>query len=250
MKHLFVFLLIILNANLAFAYHTEDIQNGCGTYADKMWSAFEPYEYTCDAGEFLPADTLGCRTCPTDAICSGGTYSFNDNEYQGVTISATYITHNLTNMCSVGYADFGAKFEINTYTCDAGYYLPADALDCVLCPANSYCGGGTYTFNETVTQGIVSCGAGLYTPAGMSSANQCGRILHIGENVVYLHSTKKTTPALHVDIDNDGVADYFGNMTTLDVPMTRGTERKLKLQYDGVTYSVYDDSVDLTQYSE
>ena len=127
--------------------------------------------------------------------------------------------------------------------------MPANYDGCVICPVDNYCGGGTYTFNETVAQGIVSCGAGLFAPSGMSSSNQCGRILHIGDNVVYLHSVKKTTPALHVDIDQDGTADYFGNMTTLDVPMTRGTERKLKLQYDGVTYSVYDDSVDLSEYT-
>jgi hypothetical protein len=150
--------------------------------------------------------------------------------------------------CNADFGDMHPVFEINTYNCSAGYYLPANAIACVICPVDSYCGGGAYTFNETVPQGIVSCGAGLFAPSGMSSLTQCGRILHIGDNVVYLHSVKKTTPALHVDIDQDGTADYFGNMTTLDVPMTNGTERKLKLQYDGVTYSVYDDSVDLSEY--
>jgi hypothetical protein len=135
----------------------------------------------------------------------------------------------------------------HTHDCDSGTYFPTTIDGCVACPENNYCPGGEYTYNG-VDQGIIACPVGLYAPMGMSSSNQCGRILHIGENVVYLHSTKKTTPALHVDIDQDGTADYFGNMTTLDIPMTRGTERKLKLQYDGVTYSVYDDSVDLSEY--
>jgi hypothetical protein len=136
----------------------------------------------------------------------------------------------------------------HTHDCDSGTYFPTIIDGCVACPENNYCPGGEYTYNG-VDQGIIACPVGLYAPMGMSSLTQCGRILHIGDNIVYLHSTKKTTPALHVDIDQDGTADFFGNMTTLDVPMTRGTERKLKLQYDGVTYSVYDDSVDLSEYT-
>jgi uncharacterized repeat protein (TIGR02543 family) len=148
---------------------------------------------------------------------------------------------------ATGNKIFYAKWN-QIISCPTRYYLPANTDGCVICPVDSYCGGGTYTFNETVPQGIVSCGAGLFAPSGMSSLTQCGRILHIGDEIVYLHSVKKTTPALHVDIDQDGTADFFGNMTTLDVPMTRGTDKKLKLQYDGVTYSVYDDSVDLSEY--
>ena len=75
---------------------------------------------------------------------------------------------------------------------------------------------------------------------GMSSVEQCGRILHIGDNVVYLRSVKKTTPALHVKVDD---TIFYGNMTTSDVVMNSGTDKKLKLQYDGQTYSVYDDTV-------
>ena len=106
----------------------------------------------------------------------------------------------------------------------------------------------TYTFNETLTQGIVSCDAGLFAPSGMWEVAQCGRILHVGDGFVYLRATKKTTPSVNVDLDHDGVADYFGNMTTLDVPMSSGTQRKLKLRWDNTTYSVYDDSVDLSLY--
>ena len=143
---------------------------------------------------------------------------------------------------------FNARFVPNEYDCAPGEYVPANSDGCVVCPADSYCPGGHYVFNETETQGITACAPGLYAPTGMWESAQCGRILHIGDEVVYLRSTQKTTPALHVDIDNDGVADFFGNVITLDVPMTNGTQRKLKLSYGGQTYSVYDDSVDLTQY--
>jgi len=145
-----------------------------------------------------------------------------------------------------GYEDYwGGKVSCvdENLACNAGEYLPAHWFKCEPCPQNNYCPGGTYPYSETISSGATQCPNNLYAPVGMSSSNQCGRILHIGDEIVYLHSTKKTTPALHVDIDQDGTADYFGNMTTLDVPMTRGTDKKLKLQYDGVTYSVYDDSI-------
>ena len=141
-----------------------------------------------------------------------------------------------------------AMYDDLQVSCAQGYYLPADAEECVLCLENNYCVGGTYTFNETIAQGITACGAGLFAPAGMWEPEQCGRILHVGDGFVYLRSTKITEHALHVDLDHDGIADYFGNMTTLDVPMSAGTERKLKVRYDNTTYSIYDDSVDLSLY--
>ena len=147
----------------------------------------------------------------------------------------------------VGIFDF-ALADATDITCNEGYYLPANATECTICPGDSYCGGGTYTFNETLAQGITACPTGDYAPAGMWEPEQCGRILHVGDGFVYLRSTKKTEHALNVDMDHDGIADYFGNMTTLDVPMSRGTQRKLKVRWDNVTYSIYDDSVDLSQY--
>ena len=136
-----------------------------------------------------------------------------------------------------------ALFEPKTYDCDAGYYLPANTDGCTICGENSYCMGGTYTFNETETQGITACPDGLFAPAGMWESGQCGRILHIGNNVLYLRSVKITTPSLNIDIDGDGVADFFGNMTTSDVYMHNGADKKFKVQYNGRAYTVYDDTI-------
>jgi hypothetical protein len=217
-----------------------------------MSAWFEPNVYTCNTGYYVPVNADGCQKCLSGHTCNGGTFSFNEFTNQGIFYANSFV-ENVPQGCDKALFDDGgyffASFEPNQHTCTPGYYMPANYDGCVICPVDSYCVGGTYTFNETVPQGIVSCGAGLFAPSGMSSLTQCGRILHIGENVVYLHSVKKTTPALHVDIDLDGTADYFGNMTILDVPMTHGTDKKLKLQYDGVTYSVYDDSVDLSEYT-
>ena len=229
----------------AFAYYTETIPDQCGVINNNLFAVFSINEYTCASGEFLPAHSLGCESCPNDYTCVGGTYAFDDNEYQGVVKSGRYITHNLTNMCATNAPHaLVALFTPNEHTCSAGYYMPANTDGCVICPADSYCAGGTYTFDETVAQGVQSCAVGLYSPTGMSSANQCGHILHIGNEVVYLHSTKKTTPSLHAKV---GDTVFYGNMTTADVPMHAGSERKLKVQYNNTTYSVYDDTVQVSE---
>ena len=152
------------------------------------------------------------------------------------------------NILNLGVADGSVimvpTFTLTTYICSPGYYLPADAEECIVCPNDNYCAGGAFQYNETSAQGITECPNSWYAPAGMSELSSCGRILHIGDNVVYLRSVKKTTPSLNVKIGND---IFYGNMTTSDVIMNSGTERKLKISYDNETYYVYDDTVSITQ---
>lgn len=68
-----------------------------------------------------------------------------------------------------------AVFTPIQYTCAAGTYLPADALECATCPGNSYCGGGTYEYNETTASGINPCPTGYTynTTTGKSAITQC-----------------------------------------------------------------------------
>ena len=65
---------------------------------------------------------------------------------------------------SSGTANATAQFEINTYECGSGYYLPADGIACASCTAGNVClgyqemnGGSPYEYNEDDAQGIVSC---------------------------------------------------------------------------------------------
>ena len=167
----------------------------------------------------------------------------------------TFDNTQLATSCPAGTVRFITGYEEywngkvscvdESLVCGVGEYLPAHWYECKTCPENHYCAGGTYPYSEILTQGMTACGVGLFAPAGMWEAAQCGRILHIGDGFVYLRATKKTTPALHLDLDHDGIADYFGNMTTMDVPMSHGTQRKLKVRYNNTTYSIYEDSVDL-----
>ena len=130
----------------------------------------------------------------------------------------------------------------STISCELGYYLPAGATECALCPTNSYCAGGEYKKSETADSGILPCDSGLISPTGMWQAEQCGHALHIGDSVLYLRQTKQTEHALHIQHGND---IFYGNATTADVPMNINTNHRLKVQHNNVIYSIYDDTIEL-----
>ncbi len=135
-----------------------------------------------------------------------------------------------------------SECDLVSVSCSAGQYLPANTNECATCALNSYCPGGDYGVDTPNDQGITACGAGLYAPTGMWESTQCGHILHIGNDVVYLRATKKTSPAVHVKF---GENIFYANMTTADVVMHTGTEHKLKADYGEQTYFIYDDTVDV-----
>ena len=141
-------------------------------------------------------------------------------------------------------------YEDSVFTCERGYWLPKQSETCAGCPENSYCPGGEYTYSETDDGGLFACPDGTFAPSGMWEAAQCGRILHIGDDILYLRSIRKTMPSLHFDFNADGVADFFANTTTRDVPMNKNSERKFRFRMGENIYSVYDDTVDVTIYND
>ena len=217
-----IFIFVGLHSLNAFAYYTENIPNQCGIIGNNLQAVFTLNQYICNSGEFLPAYSLGCETCPDDFTCSGGTYTFNDNEYQGVEKTSTYITHNMTNMCAENALhELSAVFTPNIHNCSAGYYLPAGIDRCVKCLNDSYCPGGTYTFNETTDQGINDCPeAHPYAPQGMWLQSQCGRKLHISDetyhDILYMHQ-EPAHPTLHRLFVRVGETNYSANAVLRDM---------------------------------
>lgn len=69
---------------------------------------------------------------------------------------ADVITTDIVGGCTNDVIDyFYPVFEINSYTCETGTFLPAGSTRCVPCPVDHNCSEGTYIFNETSPQGIV-----------------------------------------------------------------------------------------------
>ena len=233
MKKTIVFFLLFFITQSVYAEFVCD--DGSGYYA-----IYQINTYNCPAGYYLPANTLGCQACSTGFTCPGGTFTFNPDISQGLTINS--IPNNtMNNACANNFPRrIDAIFTPNTHNCSAGYYLPANVDACTICPENNYCAGGTYTFNETTPQGITACASGLYAPVGMWESAQCGHILHVGNNVVYLRSVAKTTPSFNFKFGNE---IFYANMTTAEVPMNAGTIRQLKASDGITTWSIYDDTV-------
>ncbi|MCQ2562043.1 MAG: hypothetical protein MJ158_00245 [Alphaproteobacteria bacterium] len=90
-----------------------------------------------------------------------------------------------------GTAQAQANYTPNTYTVASGEYLLSNTIAGTICPANSYCPGGDYVFNETLSQGITSCPAtyGL-SATGSSSVDECYRTCSYSD---VLHSSSTGT---------------------------------------------------------
>ena len=138
-----------------------------------------------------------------------------------------------------------AVFAPRQIECTSGYYLLANHVECTRCPNDNYCPGGTYTFNETEPQAISHCpDAHPFAPGGMWLESQCGRKLHVGDDVLYLHSAPAvpTVKRLYVRF-NDVV--YSANATKKEfapATMSERATRALHVLIDGVEYLIHDDS--------
>ncbi|MBR3510782.1 MAG: hypothetical protein IKN73_01840 [Alphaproteobacteria bacterium] len=244
-----IIILSLLFTQPALAWINDNVVNGCSIPTiyikngmAEMQAVFEPNKYTCEYGFFLPANVPGCRPCPIGFTCDGGTYTFNETVAQGIS-GKPLINTNITNICSNNILNslnnksiLISEWTPNEHTCAPGYYLPANVDSCTICPAGNKCVGGTYSFNETDNQGIVSCND-YFAPIGSTNCYQ--HILHIGNDVVYLSSTKHTTPSLNVAYGNNV---FYANMTTTQTVMTAGSQHYFKTVYNGMVYYICDDT--------
>ena len=197
----------------------------------------------CPEAEAYPGSTLGyywdatglhttdkgCNATITNPTISNGTLSKTTCYLDE---NGDYGTANALR------GSWGCEAKTTNLTCDGGYYTTKSgqyAYPSLAELAANTCtsvGSGYYSADGDLTRtacdtGLVTCGAGKCA----NEAADCGRILHAGNQSIYLRSVARTSPALNVKIGNQ---TFFGALST-------SYSSALKVKNDGTTYSVVND---------
>ena len=221
--------------------HTVSAGSTSGTNVKSCVSGYATADTTTKTDHDASTDckiscSAGTRVVSANAACttpSGNWYVGAHSVAQGSTSS---VNSCLTNYAITGTAatnhDAASDCKIS---CSGGAYIAAaNDTSC------EDVGAGYWAAASTVSQGSAgvrnACDAGLTTigsGAGADEAGDCGRVLNVNGEKIYLRSDKKTTPSLNVSISGK---TFYGNMGT-------STVGSLKIKSSGTTYSVYDDSM-------
>ncbi len=94
---------------------------------------------------------------------------------------AGLLTNDISNACGTyefhNNSRIRAVFTINEYTCNFGYFLPANTPGCQPCPTGYTCNGGTFTFNPNQSHGLsineYTCNFGYFLPANTPGCQLC-----------------------------------------------------------------------------
>ncbi len=109
---------------------------------------------------------------------------------------------------------------------------------CVNVGAGYWAAASTVNFGDDGARN--ACPVGTTTVGyghGADSANDCGRVLHIGDYVLYARRDRVTSPSLNIRIPEEGII-YYINLGSENHDLSR-----LQLMLDGVQYTAYDDSL-------
>ena len=195
------------------------------TYA----SAVKSYGYWNNGKDGDHTISDGCYATMTGTLSNGsltehGCYLGTDGDYGNAGGKRCYV-HQDNLKCNAGY--YASTLSNGYVWNDTRAGLLSNT--CVGVGAGYYSAANILTRNQCPT-GLTTIGYG----AGADEAGDCGRVMHMGENKLYLRSTKKTTPSLNVKV---GDTTYYGNMTS------GTTKGKLRVKSGTTTYSVHDDSM-------
>jgi len=185
----------------AIGDHTD--RSGCNaTFKSKTLDDGVMAAYTCyvDSG----ADTYGVngtsKTCAVKKIdlkCNGGYYNSTFNNSSTATQDSSNKT--LTNLYANACQNVGA-----------GYWSANDSLTRTACASP-----------------LTTIGYGT----GANEAEDCGRKLHAGANVIYLRSAERTSPSLRVKVGN---TTFYGALST-------SLSSPVKVKNGSTAYSVVND---------
>lgn len=197
--------------------------------------------YTSTTGQTKCTDaaagtyTTGCKITSTNTACTG-TAVCATNTYSDARASVCIACNTTDGYKNSGTtaSDHAGIASCKVY-CSGGEYVPVAGDGCVDVGVGYWGAGGTVS--QTATLARNACASGLTTIGsglGADEAGDCGRVLNVGDEKIYLRSTKKTTPSLNISINGDV---FYGNMSTA----TSGGS-SLRINSGGATYRVYDDS--------
>ena len=178
--------------------------------------------------------------CPAGYACNGSSVTQCTGATYAVAGSAS------CSSCPSGYTydttKGKTKAEQCKIRCAGGSYLAkAKDASCTNVGAKYYKVAHIVNYNSASSRS--ACLTGLTTIGygkGADEAGDCGRILHVDGETLYLRSAEKTDVSLHVKI---GDAVFYGNMVVGTKKMSADATKTLKIKHNGQTYSVYDDSV-------
>ena len=181
---------------------------------------------------------LVCSMFATNAFADDAAISFDAS-------TANCFGSNIGNATS-GTVKFKARWRRKVIPCVAGQYVPAGSETTLKCPVNSFCPGPLapntgFEYSETIAQGIETCPDNLKSPAGSKKLGDCGRILHVGGGIMYMHQERPVDgPVLVIKI---GSEKYYANLSNENNVMTLGSDKKLHIKYNSANYTAFDNSV-------
>lgn len=126
--------------------------------------------------------------------------------------------------------------------CEAGYYLPKNSKTCAECTQNHYCPGATYQISATTDQGIEACPDSLKSPVSASSVKDCGIVMHINGDVLYLHKDKRGPSLVIKGKDADTL--WYADATSVSEeggkqPISKGASKELHVMINGQEHTVH-----------
>ena len=159
---------------------------------DAQWQAIQ---VTCNAGSYLPKQSVSCQPCTTGSYCSGGTFTFSETANQGLTTcpsgytSAAGATAEDRCYISIGNGKYLATAKSTTQTaCPAGTYKAAHTVYYGSTSACSNCGVGTYSTGGATS--CTACPSGYTSDAKATAQNKC--YINVGAGK-YIGTAKSTT---------------------------------------------------------